>query len=43
MNLAPLGTQIDMIYFQMTSSDTGAWGMNNPAYFCLDNLEIDLD
>lgn len=43
VDLTPLGTQIDMIYFQMTSSDTGIWGMNNPAYFCLDNLEIDLE
>ena len=22
----------------MSSSDTGDWGMNTPAYFCLDNL-----
>ncbi len=34
---------VDMIYFQMSSSDSGAWGMNNPAYFCLDRFEVDLD
>lgn len=43
IDLEPLGDAIDMIYFQVTSTDTGAWGMNNPAFFCLDNLEIDLD
>lgn len=43
VDLDALGDRIDMIYFQITSSDMGAWGMNNPAYFCLDNLEIDLD
>ncbi len=43
VDLNPLGDDINMIYFQITSSDTGAWGMNNPAFFCLDNLTIDLD
>lgn len=42
IDLDPLG-DVDMIYFQMTSSDTGQWGMNNPAYFCLDGLEIDME
>ncbi len=38
IDLSPLG-KVKQIYFQMESSDTGQWGMNNPAYFCLDNLE----
>ena len=43
VDLDSLGDNVDMIYFQVTSTDTGAWGMNNPAFFCLDNLKIDLD
>lgn len=43
VDLDPLGDAVDMIYFQLTSSDTGQWGMNNPAYFCLDRLVIDKD
>lgn len=43
VDLEPLGDVVDMIYFQITSSDTGDWGMNNPAYFCLGRLKIDLD
>ena len=30
--------EVDYIYCQMESSDTGAWGMNTPAYFCFDDL-----
>lgn len=26
--------------FSMTSTDSGTWGMNTPAYFCLDELTI---
>ncbi len=29
---------LDSITFGLTSSDTGAYGMNTPAYFCLDEL-----
>lgn len=39
VNLSPLG-EVDEIYFQMQSSDSGQWGMNNAAYFCIDNLKI---
>lgn len=39
VDLSALG-DVDMIYFTMTSSDTGQWGMNNPAYFCLDGIEV---
>lgn len=28
------------IYFTMESSDSGAYGMNTPAYFCLDKLVV---
>ena len=30
--------QVDALKFTLTSSDTGDYGMNTPAYFCLDNL-----
>lgn len=41
VNLEALG-KVEHICFQMESSDTGTWGMNNPAYFCLDRLKIKL-
>lgn len=31
---------IDSLEFSVSSSDVGAFGMNTPAYFCLDNLSI---
>ena len=30
---------VKRIEFEMSSSDTGEWGMNTPAYFCMDNLK----
>lgn len=36
-DLSALGT-VDEIHFTLSSSDTGAWGMNTPAYFCMDNF-----
>lgn len=30
---------IKAMVFEMASSDTGNWGINNPAYVCLDNIE----
>lgn len=36
-DLAGLG-KVKGIYFTMDSSDSGAWGMNTPAYFALQNL-----
>ena len=30
---------VKRIEFEMSSSDTGEWGMNTPAYFCMDNLQ----
>ena len=37
MNLAGLG-EVASIEFALSSSDAGAFGMNTPAYFALDNL-----
>lgn len=31
-------TPIDSLYFELSSSDVGMWGMNTPAFFCLDNI-----
>lgn len=30
--------QADSLYFELSSSDNGAFGMNTPAYFCIDNI-----
>lgn len=32
--------QVDSVLFVLKSSDTGAWGMNTPAFFAIDNLEL---
>ncbi len=37
VNLEKLGN-VDSIVFALSSSDVGAWGMNTPAYFCVDDL-----
>ncbi len=37
VDLTSLGS-IDSIAFSLSSSDTGQYGMNTPAYFCVDNL-----
>ena len=37
VDLSELDT-VDMIEFSLSSSDVGDWGMNTPAYFCIDNL-----
>jgi len=39
-DLSNLGN-VDEIHFTLTSSDTGTWGMNTPAYFCIDNFGAD--
>lgn len=36
-SLTALGT-VDSIYFVMTSSDTGMYGINTPTYFAIDNF-----
>ena len=37
VDLSGLG-KVKTIGFEMSSSDTGDWGMNTPAYFCFDNF-----
>jgi hypothetical protein len=37
VDLRPLGT-VDSLIFLLTSSDTGPYGMNTPAYFDIDNF-----
>lgn len=39
VDLSELGT-VDELRFSLTSSDTGRFGMNTPAYFAMDNLTI---
>lgn len=31
---------VDSLYFTLHSSDVGAFGINTPTYFCLDNLQV---
>ena len=39
-NTIPVQTgNITRLEFSLTSSDTGAFGMNTPAYFCIDNIK----
>ena len=37
LDLSTLGN-VDSLVFTMNSSDIGAWGMNTPSYFCMDNF-----
>lgn len=39
VDLNPLGA-VDGLHFELNSSDVGAWGMNTPSYFCMDNLVV---
>lgn len=39
MDLSSLGA-VKSLLFTLTSSDSGAWGMNTPAYFAMDSLVI---
>ncbi len=39
VNLSSLG-KVDSLLFAMASSDMGDWGMNTPAYFCIDNIFV---
>ncbi|MDR3235473.1 MAG: DUF4988 and DUF4465 domain-containing protein [Prevotellaceae bacterium] len=41
VDLSPLGS-VSTLKFDLQSSDTGAYGMNTPAYFCFDNLAVRL-
>ncbi len=42
LNLLPLGS-LDSLQFTLTSSDTGQFGMNTPAFFCIDNITTNID
>ncbi|MDR1552416.1 MAG: DUF4465 domain-containing protein [Prevotellaceae bacterium] len=39
VDLKPLGA-VQKLQFSLSSSDTGGYGMNTPAYFCIDDLAI---
>jgi hypothetical protein len=39
VDLSSLGA-VNKITFSLTSSDNGAYGMNTPAYFCIDDIAI---
>lgn len=39
VDLSKLG-KVSMIQFSLSSTDTGVYGMNTPAYFCLDQLKV---
>jgi len=41
VDLSGLGL-VDMIEFSLSSSDTGAYGMNTPAYFFIDNFNDEI-
>ncbi len=41
INLSILG-EVKTLEFELDSSDTGAWGMNTPAYFAMDGLCVDV-
>lgn len=38
VDLKSLG-RVDSLVFNLSSSDVGSFGMNTPAYFCIDNVE----
>ena len=39
VDLSSLGI-VEEIFFTMSSTDSGQWGMNTPGYFCLDKLMV---
>jgi hypothetical protein len=39
IDLGSLG-KVDSLLFGLESSDVGEWGMNTPAYFCMDDLHV---
>lgn len=41
IDLTDLG-EVDEIRFEMSSTDVGDWGMNTPAYFCIDNFVAEI-
>lgn len=41
VDLSGLGEGVKRLEFALSSSDTGPWGMNTPAYFALDDLVVE--
>jgi len=41
IDLSSLG-KINKFTFRFASTDTGAWGMNTPAYVCVDNIKYEI-
>jgi hypothetical protein len=41
ISLTNLGSNVKSLHFVLSSSDNGAWGMNTPAYFALDDFRVD--
>lgn len=37
VDITPLG-MVDSLFFYLSSSDVGMWGMNTPAFFCMDDF-----
>jgi hypothetical protein len=42
IGLPPTSNPIDSVYFELSSSDVGTWGMNTPDFFCLDDLQLSI-
>jgi len=40
VDLSPLGANVKSLGFSLSSSDNGAWGMNTPNYFAMDDLTV---
>ena len=40
IDLTSLGTQVESLEFELTSSDNSMFGMNTPSYFLFDNLSV---
>ena len=41
-DLSALG-KVNKIKIDFEGSDTGDWGLNTPAYLCIDNVKVVLD
>jgi len=39
VDLSSLGANVSSVQFTLSSSDTGAWGMNTPSYFAIDEMQ----
>lgn len=40
VDLSPLGSGVSKLRFELSSSDNGAFGINTPTYFAIDNLVV---